>query len=47
VDPTEKLAHFPIGGRVVRRAHRLETVPTSLSKVWTPGQNTTGRLSDG
>jgi hypothetical protein len=36
VDPTKQLAHFPIGGRVVRRAHRLENVPTSLSEVWAP-----------
>jgi hypothetical protein len=39
VDPTEMWALFPTGARVGRRARRGRFVPTSLSEVWTPGQN--------
>jgi hypothetical protein len=46
VDHTQKRARFPNDARVVRGARRFENVPTSLSEVRTPGQNTAGPSSD-
>jgi hypothetical protein len=45
-DPTEKRAHFPNHARVVRCTRRQQNVPPSLSKIWTPGRDTTNRSSD-